>query len=154
MIFDIHSQIILFVTQAKVVKKLQHPSKKAVHALSHHPSEAQLLTASENKVYFWKPKTSWTASKDCFTGRKPVFGNFPQLCEYMKIYVFEDLFKVSITTDCTNNETFHFPLIVIYLLMLAQFFNYVKTEYVLKILSIFIVTSMTFLPSATVVAGR
>ncbi|XP_029653442.1 WD repeat domain-containing protein 83 [Octopus sinensis] len=38
---------------AETKAKLEHPDQRPVHSLSHHPSDAVLLTASGSKMYMW-----------------------------------------------------------------------------------------------------
>ncbi|XP_014773291.2 WD repeat domain-containing protein 83 [Octopus bimaculoides] len=47
--------------QAETKAKLEHPERRPVHSLSHHPTDAVLLTASGSKMYMW---TSRYRNKD------------------------------------------------------------------------------------------
>ena len=143
-------KLYVFATQATVIKKLQHPSKKAVHALSHHPSEAQLLTASENKVYFWKPKTSWRANRDCsaifFRWISTIMWVLWHLrfifwtsviCEFGPSATWEIERHIVAWSRETPSTTLNYPL------MLSLMF-YVKLNLFWSILSSFIAASMTY----------
>lgn len=42
--------------EGKLLEKLEHPTKGAVHSLSHHPKKSVLLTATGKLVYLWQHK--------------------------------------------------------------------------------------------------
>ncbi|XP_064478727.1 WD repeat domain-containing protein 83-like [Ornithodoros turicata] len=59
--------------EGKLLEKLEHPTKGAVHSVSHHPKRSDILTATGKLVYLWqlKPLPSETLSVEELIGPLP-----------------------------------------------------------------------------------